>query len=235
VFNAIGAPLSGIPIKTIAKREHRNSWMGQLIDLAQKWPGYRLSAPILFFDRESPEALPALLREFQNDLLREPASLMVHVEGTRARSCRERVSRVGSLLLELAIELQLPIVPVRFARGLPVSPVSDRLEFPYGGGMQDIIIGKAIKPDQIRGLALRERSNMVLAAIEALRSADEEPLQRASGWPDLPPDPKSVLMETLQLARVRGLASEAVLSDQTVFSSTPEDNWLREFRTWLRD
>jgi acyl transferase domain-containing protein/3-hydroxymyristoyl/3-hydroxydecanoyl-(acyl carrier protein) dehydratase/1-acyl-sn-glycerol-3-phosphate acyltransferase len=217
LFNVIVSALSDLPIRIIAKKEHARSWIGEMIDLAQRYPGARQPTPILFFDRQDPAALPRVLEEFSGA---EPASLMVHVEGTRALSARERVTKVASVFTDLAIELGLPVIPVRFVGGLPVNPLAERLEFPFEGGQQDIVIGKAIAPEDLRGLTLRgltlkDRSRVVAEAIEALRPADEQPLPGAGPVSDV----KAVL-------RSCAPSSEA-------FGEGLDPAWTRDFRAWL--
>jgi len=71
-------------------------------------------------------------------------SLMVHVEGTRAFTCRHAVGKMSSAFVDLALKLGAPIVPVRFVGGLPVQPLQKGLEFPVDFGRQDYWIGRPI-------------------------------------------------------------------------------------------
>jgi hypothetical protein len=139
---------------------------------------------------------------------------MVHVEGTRARSCREPVTRVSSVFTDLAVELNMPVIPVRFVGGLPVDPVPERLEFPFEGGQQDIVIGRPITPAELRELPLRERSRVVIEAIEGLRPQDEQPLPSRG---PLPQGAKAVLRQLLPPAETDSV-----------------NPWLDEFNAWLR-
>ena len=91
---------------------------------------------------------------------------MVHIEGTRSLCCGNPVSTLSSVLLDLAIHRQLPIVPVRFSNGLPRQKQSDRLDFPYLMGQQDYFIGKPILPEEIAALAYKERRDFVLGCYE---------------------------------------------------------------------
>ncbi len=122
LFNLVAGALLEAPLMTIAKSEHRESWIGQLIELAAAYPSNAAPNPILFFDRNNPQALFALMREFRTALASSPSSLMIHTEGTRALSCRTPVAHLSSVFIDLALELDLPIIPVRFAGGLPVVP-----------------------------------------------------------------------------------------------------------------
>ncbi len=176
LFNVALSALSGVPIKVIAKKEHRQTWIGKLIELARSYPGVQGPELILFFDRVDPRALLSALAEYRAGLPQSPASLMVHVEGTRALSCRTPVSQVSSVFLDLALDMNVPVIPVRFVGGLPVEPVEKRLEFPFGGGRQDIRIGAPILPEMLRNLSLVERSKTVLDSINAARAREREPV-----------------------------------------------------------
>jgi hypothetical protein len=104
----------------------------------------------------------------------------VHPQGTRSQSCREPTTKISSLFLDLALELELPIVPVRFAGGLPVQPVSGKLEFPIGHCHQDYTIGAPILPEALRDLEYGERSRQVLSAMNALGPAPQHERPNAS-------------------------------------------------------
>ncbi len=173
LFNVIVSALSNLPLKVIAKKEHRQSWIGQLIALTNEYPGVRQTEPILFFDRSDPQSIFKMLTSFRNSLDAEPAGLMLHVDGTRARSCRTPVSQVSSVFVELALSLRCPLVPVRFVGGLPPEPVEERLEFPYKSGRQDIVIGRAIAPEELQEMSIIERSKRIVNAINALAPAEE--------------------------------------------------------------
>src|SRR5207302_1776084 len=54
LFNVVISALAELPIKIIAKSEHRESWIGQLINWMQRYPGVQAQVPILFFDRANP-------------------------------------------------------------------------------------------------------------------------------------------------------------------------------------
>jgi hypothetical protein len=105
-------------------------------------------------------------------------SVMVHVEGAMAHSCRTPVRKLSGAFLDMAIELGRPVVPVRFVGGLPVAPVSDEIDFPVSMGQQDIHIGVPISPDDLRPLNYRDRRHRVIDAINHLGPANdvEQPL-----------------------------------------------------------
>jgi hypothetical protein len=104
--------------------------------------------------------------------------VMVHVEGAMAHSCRTPVQKLSGAFVDMAMELQRPIVPVRFVGGLPVAPVSGEIDFPVGMGQQDFHLGRPITPDQLKPLNYRERRQRVMDAINQLGPPNqvEEPL-----------------------------------------------------------
>jgi len=236
LFNVIVSSLSETVIKVIAKIEHRNTWIGRLIDLARRYPRTRQFEPILFFDRADPRSLFELFDRFRGAQSQGPVSLMAHVEGTRAKSSRTPVTQVSSVLVDLALEMDLPIVPVRFTGGLPAEPVEERLEFPFGFGRQDIRIGSPIHSAALRSLSLADRSRLVVQAINALTPSNEQPLPPAFSSFD---SERSVLVESLRSAGHICSESEMILA---AIDGGPKrwanDNrgvWLDEFSMWLRE
>ncbi|WP_370540511.1 1-acyl-sn-glycerol-3-phosphate acyltransferase [Azospirillum sp. INR13] len=164
-FTLVAAALTGRPILTVAKAEHRNTWLGSLLALSGSAPGLCLPQMMLLFDREDPAAMLGLVEQACDAVRRDGMSIMVHAEGTRSLSCRAPVSRLSGVFLDLAARLEVPIVPVRFAGALPVEPAPERLEFPLGFARQDIHIGAPLWPDDLASLPLAERKRAVLDAI----------------------------------------------------------------------
>ncbi len=245
LFNLVAGALLEAPLMTIAKAEHRQSWIGQLIELAAAYPSNKVPNPILFFERSDPQSLFALMRDFRTALKTRPCSLMIHSEGTRALSCRTPVANLSSVFIDLALELDLPIIPVRFAGGLPAEPAAQRLEFPLAFGQQDFVIGAPIEPDRMRGLTLVQRTSLVLAAMNGLPPTGnaEQPLPAHPRYPrrakptETVAEIKSVLVETLRHAPTRSPMTEALLAsleDQTpVPAASDAEKWLERLRQWL--
>ena len=175
IFSIVAGALGGVPTLTLAKAEHRTSWLGELIAHCFTWPGVEDPGVIAYFDRGDPSSLPRIAKELAQAA--DAKSLLVHVEGTRARSARQRVDKMSGVFCDLAIEAGVPIVPVRFSGGLPIAPSAERLEYPIGMGRQDYWIGRPIAPAELSALTYKERIERVVAAIEGLGPArdDEAP------------------------------------------------------------
>jgi 1-acyl-sn-glycerol-3-phosphate acyltransferase len=172
----------GAPVVAVANAKHRARWVGWLRDALFSRPGARLPQNIVYFEKGRPESLPALLRGLAEDVRTRGSSLLVHAEGTRQRGARQPMRQVTSLLIDLALDLDLPIVPLRFRGGLPALPLPEKLEFPLGHTAQDYVLGPALAAEELRVLPYADRRTRVLAAIDAL----EPDLARAGPHP---PDP----------------------------------------------
>jgi 3-hydroxymyristoyl/3-hydroxydecanoyl-(acyl carrier protein) dehydratase/1-acyl-sn-glycerol-3-phosphate acyltransferase len=174
--------LAGTPLVTMANAKHESRWIGWLLRTIFSYPGCRDPRSILYFDPKQPESMFDIVARLREFLGAGGRSFFVHCQGTRARSCREPTDTISSLFLDLAIEQDLPIVPVRFSGGLPVVPLEGKLEFPLGHGRQDYSLGSPIAASELAALAYGERPARVLDALAALSGPVEleDPL---------PPDP----------------------------------------------
>ena len=176
-FSIVASALVGTPTRTLAKVEHRDSWLGKLIAHCFSYPGAHDPGVIAHFDRTDPESLPRIVRELAADAKTRARSLMVHVEGTRALTCRQPVTKMSGVFIDLALGAGLPIVPVRFTGGLPVDPASERLEFPFGFGKQAYHLGRPITAAELAPLTYKARIDLVTGAINQLGvpAVDEVP------------------------------------------------------------
>lgn len=229
---AIGA-LSGLPVTAIAKAEHRHSWIGRLIGFADSYPGVRKTSTVLHFDRSHPEALLTALDTYGKMLDAFPASLLIHVEGTRAFSCRTPVSRISSVLPDLAVRLDLPVVPVRFIGALPATPVKERLEFPFGGGQMDIRIGSPIPPGRLREMSLVERNELILDSINSLAPPDEVSFGRIHSPGSVGATLEDALRNTTRRCANSDLLLEALDGKPVEWPDGDVGKWLQDFAEWL--
>jgi len=177
IFSILAGGLQGVPSLTLAKVEHRDSWLGKLIAHCFTYPGARDPGVIAHFQRDDPASLPRIVAGLRDGIEGERKSLMVHVEGTRALSARQPVSTMSGVFVDLALAANVPVIPVRFAHGLPLEPLSQRLEFPVGLGRQAYHLGAPILPDELRALTYKTRSERILRAINQLGPdvAQEQP------------------------------------------------------------
>ncbi len=183
LFSIVASALNEVPTVTLAKIEHRETWLGKLIAHCFTYPGVADPRVMTFFDREDKASLPRVVGELAAEMKGPGRSVMVHVEGTRARTCRHPVEKLSGAFVDMARAVGAPIVPVRFVGGLPAEPLEKRLEFPLGMGRQDIHLGEPLMPERLAGLHYGARKALVVAAINALGvpNAKEQPLP---GEPD---------------------------------------------------
>ncbi len=178
LFLGMIAALTGIPAEAVAKKEHRDSWLGQISQLTEAELKKGSTTRMLFFDRDDQSELLRILNNYGKTVVDQPRSLLVHVDGTRATQAGQLTEKVSSVLIDLAIKYGIPIIPVRFAGGLPLGASTERLEFPVGFGQQDYFVGAVIRPDELEVLPYVERAKRVLTAINSLGSngLEEAPL-----------------------------------------------------------
>ena len=168
LFSVLISALSATPAVTLAKAEHKTSWLGWLIGHSFSFPGVSDPNLITFFEREDRESLMKIVSELGMEMRSRGKSAMVHVEGTRSLACRRPVVKMSSAFIDLALAVGAPIIPVRFVGGLPVAEVEKRLEFPTGFGRQDYWLGRPILPEELASLPYKDRKEVVIAAINSL-------------------------------------------------------------------
>jgi 3-hydroxymyristoyl/3-hydroxydecanoyl-(acyl carrier protein) dehydratase/1-acyl-sn-glycerol-3-phosphate acyltransferase len=165
---SIIASLSETPIGAIAKQEHRLSWIGTIHRLAELAMGELNPLRMLFFNRSDQGDMLRILGEFGERIVANPCSLLVHVDGTRAQMAGAPVRGISSVLIDLAVKHDMPIVPVRFAGGLPIEPVDEKLEFPIAYGQQDYYLGRAIPAQSLGKMPYAQRARFVADRINNL-------------------------------------------------------------------
>jgi 1-acyl-sn-glycerol-3-phosphate acyltransferase len=238
LFSIVASGLQKMPTVTLAKIEHQKTWLGRLIAHSFAYEGIRDPKVIAFFDRSDKASLPGILMELAGQMKSPGRSVMVHVEGTRSRTCTHPVEKMSGAFLDMAMEVGAPVVPVRFIGGLPREPLEMRIEFPFAMGQQDIWFGKPILPEDLKRVPYGERKKIVVEAINALgvRNADEEPLhcnpefgRTVGAWCA----ERGVDIEHATLWRVletvpEPCAETRMLIDAVRAKKTPADPWLAE-------
>lgn len=176
LFSFLVSARFGNPVTAIAKAEHESSWVSALFRQVGIGSSEGSNEMILFFDRDQQSSFLDLMQEAAVRLTQGRCSLLIHVEGTRSLACRQPVSKLTSVLVDLALRARVPIVPVRFWGGLPVEPAASRLEFPLGLGAQTYGFGSPLFPDQLDPMPFAERTRFVLEQINSVGPPIEEEL-----------------------------------------------------------
>ncbi|MDI4646342.1 beta-ketoacyl synthase N-terminal-like domain-containing protein [Cohnella hashimotonis] len=252
LFACLAEGLTQSPVAAIAKKEHRDSWIGRMLAHLGANPNARFTIPIVHVDREDQMAMLQTLKDLAVRMTEGNESILVHVEGTRARAENKEVTVVSGIWTDLALQGNLPIVPVRFAGGLPTEESETRLEFPVGYGRQHYNIGRPIFPDELRALPLPARKQVIL---EALNGTGRTPAQKGDapgangGDPALieqirlltelahVPYEQAVLLASL--ARLSACSDEAAALLQGVSAGKlrvrddPAGQWLASIAGWL--
>jgi 1-acyl-sn-glycerol-3-phosphate acyltransferase len=242
IFSMVASAITQVPTVTLAKIEHRTTWLGKLIAHCFSYPGVLDPKLITFFDRDDKASLPAVMGELAGEMAKGGRSVMVHVEGTRSLQCRTPVLKMSGGFIDMALGVGAPVIPVRFVGALPSEPLEKRIEFPLGMGTQDIWIGKPLLPEELSALHYGARKALVIDAINALGpdNAVEEPhagdaafagevarWQEQTGIDEEHAVLRSILAEcsnpTEATQRLLAAASSAELAD-----GTAEEAWLTE-------
>jgi 1-acyl-sn-glycerol-3-phosphate acyltransferase len=248
LFSLIISALSKTPTVTLAKAEHRTSWLGKLIAHNFSYPGVVDPGVITFFDRDDKESLLRIVGELGAAMKQGGKSVMVHVEGTRSLACRTPVVKMSSTFIDMALAIGAPIIPVRLVGGLPVTPLEQRIEFPTGFGRQDYWLGRPLLPEELAKLPLKERKERVIAAMNALgpELSSEVPLPgdarfgaEVEAWQERtgvsPED--AVLFSTLAELKNPGNEVKALLegakAGQLAVTADPRSQWLGQLAQQL--
>ncbi len=170
----IGSWLTGTKVVTIGHAKHETGWVGNLLRMIDTAAGKELGH-LRYFDQQQPQEFFGLVDELKREAVELGVSVMVHADGTRSVSSSQRVERLTSTLLDMAIEMSMPIVPVYFAGGLPEEPLPHKLEVPYGHAAQDYIFGRPILPEELRDRPYAELRRYVMDAINALAPFSDAP------------------------------------------------------------
>lgn len=143
-----------------------------------QYPGGRTKPFGLYIDQRSPRALHRGLRDILTTLHQDRHSVLVHVEGARHTRARQPLRIVANALIDLALDHQIPMIPVRLAGGLPVAgPPYAYHDFPYRFARQDYYVGPPLEATVLKTLSRSARRSFVLEQMMALGPpwADEVP------------------------------------------------------------
>jgi 3-oxoacyl-(acyl-carrier-protein) synthase/3-hydroxymyristoyl/3-hydroxydecanoyl-(acyl carrier protein) dehydratase len=171
---AIASWLTDTKVVAIAHAKHENRWIGDVLRLLEDVEGGALGTT-RYFDQRNPEQFFSLIEDIKTDVAERGVSTLVHADGTRYVRSGQRVERLTSTLLDMAIQVQLPIVPIYFAGGLPEEPLDQKLEVPYRHAAQDYIFGRPIMPEELTAWPYANRRRRVMDAINALAPFSDAP------------------------------------------------------------
>jgi len=183
MFALLGPAIAQAPLICMAKSEVRTRWLDRFLTHAAAYPGADVPDAIVYVEQKDPLAMLRTLQQFRESMANDGLSAMVHMEGTRSAHCGQPVTQLSSTLIDMAIAVNAPVVPIRFYGGLPVDGPALKHDVPVGHGTQDIYIGRPIMPAELSALPYAERRAYVLAATNALGPSV------ASERPN-PPDPE---------------------------------------------
>jgi NAD(P)-dependent dehydrogenase (short-subunit alcohol dehydrogenase family) len=240
--------LSNSIINTVAKVEHQQSWVSELSSHIYSYPQLKNPELIFYFDRDNQSSMLKLLSSIKKVITENRNSLLVHVQGTRALSCRQPVKDLSAVFIDLALELNIPIIPVKFVGGLPVEPLETRLEFPVGYTYQNYHLGKAIYPETLKVLGNVERKSLILERLNQLggipETASPHPpdfdferevqlWMKQTGVSEI----RAVLYKVLEeipnpTDEIRTLLA-GIRQGKIEVSDSPEGRWLGKFGHWL--
>ncbi len=249
LFGITASALTGTSTLTLAKKEHRETWLGKLILHGFAYPGLRDPRVIAYFDREDPASLPSILQDLAAMMRSDGKNVMIHVEGTRSLSCSKPVSKMSGVFIDMALTLGVPIVPVRFVGGLPRAEVETRLEYPFAMGRQDYYLGAPIHPETLSKLPYKDRTEHVLGRINALGPGHEHEMS-IDADPELEGRVAMRVAESDALpafATIRAVLEQRGASDPAmkklvesartgaplVLDGSPESAWLAKIAEWI--
>ena len=248
LFCMIVGGLTKTPICSLAKMEHQQSWLGRLTSHSLSYPGFHPHRSMILFDRRKPRTFFQIVKQMSTIVHQEQTSLLIHVHGTRGLSCREALTQINRNVIELAVEVNVPIVPVRFIGGLPVEPLPERIDFPVGYGCQDYCIGRPIFPEELRPISVEEQKHLILQGINQLGipneketpyPPDQDFTSKVKKWMDGTgvSEPYAVLLQALAMypgVGPEGRALIAGIEQRTLnYSANEVGKWLNEFAHWM--
>ncbi|QLL05502.1 beta-ketoacyl synthase N-terminal-like domain-containing protein [Mycobacterium vicinigordonae] len=171
---SIASWLTDTKVTTIAHAKHESRWIGQLLRIVGGVADTERNN-IRYFDQRNPQQFLSLIEKIKSDVAAHGTSTMVHADGTRHVRSGQRVERLTSTLLDMAINMSMPIVPMYFAGGLPEEPVDRKLEVPYRHAAQDYIFGRPITTEELTAWTYANRRRRVMDAINALAPFSDAP------------------------------------------------------------
>ena len=250
IFPLLTQVLTQRRIVTIANADHKTGWIGSLNDIVYSHPGINYPKNIVYFDQNDRKFLFTIINGFKEQIKKQGISVFLHTEGRLGLTCKNPVKRLSSVFIDMALESDLPIVPVRFKGGLPVEKLENTLDFPVGYGKQDYYIGTPILPETLKALNYADRRKMVINAINNLGGTNEQETQNT-------PDPdfieavnswkkktgttevKAVIFKALDMLtelpeeKTHKTLLKRGHGETIEFKDDDKDRWLKKLADWL--
>ena len=250
LFPLLAQVLTRRRIVTIADADHRTGWIGALNDIVYSYPGIDYPKNIVYFDQNDRKSLFTIIDGFKEQIQKQGISVFLHTEGRLGLTCRNPVKILSSVFIDMALESDLPIVPVRFKGGLPVEKLETTLDFPVGYAKQDYYIGTPILPETLKALNYADRRKMVINSINHLGGTNERETPNSPA-PDFAKavnewkketgatEVKAVLFKALDmLTEPPEKKNHKILlkrghGERIEFKGNDRDRWLKKFSEWL--
>ena len=160
--------MSGRRCRVMARDTVRQEFWGRVFTALAQRPGVTDPDLFLLVEKQDINAMWQAFQEALRSLHDDNGALLIHVEGVHKDRARARVEHVSAALVDTAVALELPLVPVRFAGSLPIEPVVERPEWPVGLAAGRAWMGSALMPHMLRPLTSKERTALVAQAINTL-------------------------------------------------------------------
>jgi hypothetical protein len=219
---------SEITMDIISRKELEETWIKPFSALLNdSYDDKGLFGPlqkIHFLDRSKPKDFFQVLQEYtlRSAKSKRPISLYVHIEGHREIKAAQKVAKMSTVFIDIALKNRFPIIPIRFSGALPADTETSPLAYPLNYCKQDYKIGQPILPEEIEQLSYPDRAKYVLEAINALCDPNEQPL----------PGNDALGQHIDETMKKTGLSRNAVIllcALQTVENRSPVSDELLEF------
>lgn len=178
LFPLLAPIIARLPMLGVAMLDHGVEWADALADFMfshQDLPS-RLVAPRRSVKSDDSWGLLQTSRLISHDLASGQWALHIVAEGRRELQAGYRLQQVSWLWLDLALQHQMPLVPVRFSGALPAKELEVGQDFPYQFGSEQVSFGQPLYPDELAKMSGEQRRRCVLEALNDFPElADEQP------------------------------------------------------------
>ena len=250
LFSMIAKVIAERRMVVISDSVHQTRWTGPVDDLMYRYPGVNYPRSIVYFTQSERQSMFDILEDFKRKIQDEGVSVFLHPEGKLGLSCRHPVRTLSSVFIDLALDMDLPIVPVKFAGGLPIEEMTSVRDFPIGYGRQDYYIGTPILPENLTQLPYADRRNSVIRAINDLGPSyktetpnppDPEFEKGVRAWMDEKgvTEVQAVIFKALEQLDDRDEETELFIrrayDPKVTFGDDARGAWMDELAAWLFD